>query len=364
MAFLAPAIPHIAGAVAGVAASAVAKHNAPKPGSASAPGSPVNQDQINNSIYRTQVGLDQQQDLVRALQGQSAIANQSSVFGQQQDLANQLQQQALGQGPNPALAQLANTTGQNIAQQGALMAGQRGAGTNAGLLARQIAQQGAGVQQQAAGQAAALGAQQQLSAQQALQQQQALMANLTGQQVGQFQNANQQYNAATQNFQNSLMNAHAGAASNMTSAALQNSKNESAMNLANYETQKQLLGGALNAIGGAFTPSDKQPPATYTPPTEEEITGGLSGVLGKARGGEIPHPSGCNSQAGRFLHEMKAGGKVPGQAAVAGDNSANDTVPTMLSPGEIVIPRSIAQHPDAPAKAAEFVAAIMRKKGK
>lgn len=41
--------------------------------------------------------------------------------------------------------------------------------------------------------------------------------------------------------------------------------------------------------------------------------------------------------------KMYNGGVVPGEAKVPGDHPANDTVPTMLSPGEIVIPRSVAQ---------------------
>lgn len=52
---------------------------------------------------------------------------------------------------------------------------------------------------------------------------------------------------------------------------------------------------------------------------------------------------------------MSPGGTVPGRAPAAGDSYANDTVPAMLSPGEIVIPRSIAQGPNAPDRAAEFV---------
>ena len=43
-------------------------------------------------------------------------------FRQGQDLANQLSEQAQGRGPNPALAQLQQTTGQNVANQAALMA--------------------------------------------------------------------------------------------------------------------------------------------------------------------------------------------------------------------------------------------------
>lgn len=49
---------------------------------------------------------------------------------------------------------------------------------------------------------------------------------------------------------------------------------------------------------------------------------------------------------------MKHGGKVPGKAKVAGDSPMNDTVPATLSPGEVVIPRSIADHPE---KTEQFV---------
>ncbi len=56
-------------------------------------------------------------------------------------------------------------------------------------------------------------------------------------------------------------------------------------------------------------------------------------------------------------------GNVPGKAEVRGDSEENDKVPAMLSPGEIVIPRSIAQAPDAPAKAHDFVAHLVQRSG-
>lgn len=37
------------------------------------------------------------------------------------------------------------------------------------------------------------------------------------------------------------------------------------------------------------------------------------------------------------------GGKIPGHAPVAGDSKLNDLVPAKLSPGEVVVPRSLAQ---------------------
>ena len=42
---------------------------------------------------------------------------------------------------------------------------------------------------------------------------------------------------------------------------------------------------------------------------------------------------------------FKAGGIVPGQARVVGNSPLNDTVPARLSPGEVVLPRSVTQHP-------------------
>jgi hypothetical protein len=56
---------------------------------------------------------------------------------------------------------------------------------------------------------------------------------------------------------------------------------------------------------------------------------------------------------------FKPGGPVPGKAKVSGDSLKNDTVPAMVSPGEIVLPRTVTQSEDAPRKAADFVAAIL-----
>jgi hypothetical protein len=109
-----------------------------------------------------------------------AIQSLQGISGQQQTLANQLQGVASGQGPNPAQAMLNQQTGANVANQAALMASQRGAGANVGLMARQAAQQGAGTQQQAVGQGATMQAQQSLGAMGQLQGQQQAMAGTQG----------------------------------------------------------------------------------------------------------------------------------------------------------------------------------------
>jgi hypothetical protein len=53
---------------------------------------------------------------------------------------------------------------------------------------------------------------------------------------------------------------------------------------------------------------------------------------------------------------MSMGGKVKGKALVDGNSAANDIVPAMLSPGEIVIPRTIAKK--SPDEIAQFIMAL------
>lgn len=50
------------------------------------------------------------------------------------------------------------------------------------------------------------------------------------------------------------------------------------------------------------------------------------------------------------------GGKVPGDSKVKGDSPTNDTVQAKLSPGEVVLPRTVVK--DGPDAAARFLAAI------
>ena len=275
--------------------------------------------QVQGQYGALTTAQDQQAALVRALQAQNGIANQSDVFQQQQQLAQQLQQQTLGQGPNPAQAQLAQNTAANTAQQAALMASQRGASANAGLTARNASMAGANMQQQATGQAATLQANQQLAAQQALQQQQAQMAGLATNQVGQQIGAQQQAgNLALQGY---------GAAT----GAL-NQQNQINAGVANNNAQ------VAGAIAGG-------------------LLGGAGAAMGKYAGGMIEDPSKMQAKTteasrldagwGKVILKND-GGPVPGKAKVAGDHPKNDTVPAMLSPGELVIPRSVvAKVPEA-----------------
>ncbi len=476
--------------------------------------------QANDAYGQTQSGLGQQQNFINALQSQGGINNQANVFAQQQALANQLQSQANGTaGPSIAQTQLNQNTGQNMAAQAALMAGQRGSGSNTGLMARQIGQQGAATQQQATGQSATLGAQEQWAAMQALQQQQAAMGNMATQQVGQQANALNNYNQFGQNEQQNLLNnmsnfnnqqvgmqsnvnnanagvsqaaaqgqqamlggvmsgisgaammgsggAHGGyvgryadggvvpaasapvktnAPSNTSanSAAIQNQKKDDepdtgagALFQGMKDFSTSVMGGgkkppsapgaAMPAaapqnydLGGDVTPPAAAPlPAIATPdapgpqsmagkslnqtnqdaggaskdlssPAPADSSGSaalasgikgmfgsgigkmISGITGSGGGGGGGGGGGIGSLAmlaaahGGVVNGEKLAGKksvVPGKASVKGDNPKNDTVAARLSPGEIVIPRSVVHSDDPAGNAAKFVSAVLARKG-
>jgi len=124
------------------------------------------------------------------------------------------------------------------------MAGQRGTGANAGLLARQAAMQGANNQQQAAGQAATMQANQSLNA---LGQ----MGGIAGQQAGQQAQAVQGLNTAAQGEQGQIL----GAIGNQNNAnvGMQGNINTANAGLAGstMQGQQNLMGNIFGAAGSA-----------------------------------------------------------------------------------------------------------------
>jgi hypothetical protein len=236
-------------------------------------------------------------------------------------------------------------------------------------------------QQQAAGQAAALQAQQQLGAIQGA-------GNLATTQVGQQMGAQ---NAATQ-------------------AQLEQQQQLQAANTAYSQQQAQLagqqiagqqkltggiIGGAMQGIGAALGMADGgQVPETRSAGTVigsffDKMGQGIAGIDDQGKEQQNPFSAGFQklgkglnqamkptpitpinisaqaiAQGGSVGDALKAGGKVPGHAKVAGDSYENDQVHAMLSPGEIVIPRSVAQSANPVDGAARFVAAMQAKKGK
>ncbi len=57
----------------------------------------------------------------------------------------------------------------------------------------------------------------------------------------------------------------------------------------------------------------------------------------------------------RKAFNFAGGGMVPGTAPMPGNSPQNDTVPANLSPGEVVLPRTVTQAPNAPQQAKEFM---------
>lgn len=306
----------------------------------------VNPDVLEDAYGRNRIAMDQQNTLLGLLNSQYGTEKQTSVYNQFQDIAS-------GRGPNPAQAMLNQETAKNVSNQAALMAGQRGASGNVGLMARQAAQVGGGLQQQAVGQGATMQANQSLGA---LNQMGGLANTMTQNQMNQ---TNAIQNAAAGNYGNMLGAVNAQNQANVSSQASVNAANAG---LAGNQMQNQgkLLGGIGSAVGS---------------------------VLGLSGGGEVPVEAGPQSSFGQFLSRYKGGDTtkeavpetsgggmvdvvlspgekvvppskvkeaasgnvqaktVPGKAEVPGDSIKNDTYKTKLPEGSIVVPRTKSKNP-------------------
>lgn len=369
---------------------------------------------LNNSTVQadnsSQTGaITNQAGLASQLAGNNGVGNQNSVYGQQQALANQLGQMAQGNGPNPALAQLQQTTGQNVANQAALAAGQRGSGANAGLLARQIGQNSAQTQQQAVGQAATLDQQQQLNAINALQAQQQALGNTAQNQIGNQQSAN---------------TSQAGLAAQQQGLTTQAIQQQNAQNIAQQQGVNQIgaqqgaqtsnqvtqIGGGIasglgTALGVGQTPASNTGTAATNVPVQAHAQGGIvrayanggpvfanssnqsanlkEGYKGKskigkhlmmAKGGKVPA---LVSPGEIYLPPEKAekvkagkasplsGEKIKGKPVVGGaiNSYANDTVKKDLKPGGIILPRAVTQSKKPSESALKFIETLKKKHG-
>lgn len=277
----------------------------------------------------------------------------------EQQLIKALQGQAYGTAPNPALQK-----GLDQAQAGAsaMAASQRG--VSPALAARMAAQQQAGLAQQAS--LAGVQLQQQglqsltgelQNVRQARENQQALAS-------GNYNSANninsQAYEGAS-NRRSNLMQGVGTAASSLLGFAeggmvphyAEGGQIDPffAQQLALASQQAHLNITPLNAYKA---PKKKTPLETVGTATPDLMAGGTADNVGTLGGAPEPGLPGSDFQTALAAQ----GGKVPGHAKVAGNSYANDTVPAMLSPGEIVVPREVvAQGPEA---ARSFIAALMR----
>lgn len=303
------------------------------------------------SSYQAAPPPIQTQDIISQIKAAQANPNfvdysQSNNTAQKQGtLADMLMAQANGTGPNPALNQLNQTTNQNIQQTAGQIASQKG--ISPGLAARLIAMNGANQNQNAAGQAATMNAQQQLGAESNLG------STLNAQRTGDITQATD-----NKNLQNQYIGTLENAQSNQNNAINDGTLGAERINAdtaaANAKAAGSVGGGLLQGLGSVGASLLKK----AAPLALAGATGGGSLLAG----GAMDAISNSGGGGGDGLLTAAHGAVVPGHAPVKGDSPKNDTVPARLSPGEIVLPRSVTQSPEAAEKAKLFVEQISGKK--
>jgi hypothetical protein len=241
------------------------------------------------------------------------------------------------------------------------MATQRG--MNAAQAARAVGQQQAGQAQVAAGQSATLRAQEQQQAQamlaQVLQAQrsgdidaQARAAAAASQFLGQQRSgdvaAQQAATAAAQSLRQGDIAAQG------QQAAMFQAAGQLEMEQKRQEAMQRIEQAKMDFEAGKITAEQRAAEENYWRNTLMNL--GAAVVGGAAQMGAA-YLTGGASAAAKAATKAK-GGRIDGQPRVPGDHPANDTVPALLSPGEIVLPRTIAEAEDAPEKAAAFVRAL------
>lgn len=259
----------------------------------------------------------------RSQQGAFASdARATNTGAQQGQFADYLRGMLSGNGPSLARMQLDEALEQNTKGAASAIASQRG--INPALAQRLVMNRQAAANQDAAFKASQLRAQEQLGAAGMLGQ---ALGQQRGQDIAQQQANTSMFGTATQgqNAQNSNN--------------LQNSLETQRIN-ANIATENARIAARADEV-------DKQ--------SDAQMKGGLLSGAGNALA--------TMATGGKKPVAAAHGGVIPGRARVHGDSPENDTVPALLSPGEVVIPRSIAQADDAPERTAAFIEALKKRKG-
>ncbi len=149
-------------------------------------------------------------------------------------------------------------------------------------------------------------------------------------------------NLPQQQFNNELNKASgiAGVSGSQANAAQTATGQQNAMTGALLGAAGTIGGAALGGPVGAAIGSQVGKAASGAILPAQPKTAGVGGVTqAYSKGGYT-----CYADGG-IAHDhaicMKLGGHIAGEANVPGDSEENDTVPAMLSPGELVIPRSV-----------------------
>lgn len=308
--------------------------------------------------------------------------------------AKALQDQINGTGPNPALAQFNKTANQNANSAAGLISSQRGlnpalatklasdaytasnneAAANAAILKAQQ-------QQAAAGQLGQLGLSQQQTFNQANLGAQAINAgvnaqnaNTNGQIIGGILGGGSQAGAAA------LTPAAAAAAHGGMIRKMADGGDVLSPDAPTFGSSLTPMAPSLGVTGVAPTPIATAPALGNSPSDSpsafsQALTAGAKGAKSGAQAmGSGPNfyqqfeaglrnPMYAKGGMTDTGDKLKSGGKVPGKAKVPGDSLKNDTVKAQLSPGEIVIPRSVINSEDPTGNGAKFIAAVLARGG-
>lgn len=285
----------------------------------------------------------------------------TQLYNQQQQLSNLLMQQAQGGGPNPAQQQYLQNA-QTIAQQQASTYAANRA-LNPGLAARMAGNTAANVGQQAAGNAAIQQAQQQLASQ-------GQLANLNQSQQGlvnQSRLGAQQINAGVAAGNQQMAGKMVGGIMSGAGAMMGLAHGGMVPHYAEGGAvgPMSIAGKFFSGMGSNIAATPNQATGQPIDPLQQGFAQLGKGVRTQIQNHQV-QPLQTTTIApmlpatgGAPVMVAKQGGVVPGKAAVAGDSFKNDTVPAMVSPGEIVLPRHITQAKDAPDQAKKFVEAIL-----
>lgn len=259
-----------------------------------------------------------------------------------QDVYKQLGQVAAGQGPNPAQAQYFKNI-QDLARQqaGAISSVQ---GLSPALATRMISQQGSGAMQNAAAQGAANQAAQQLGALGQMGGIAGTQANIAAEMQRNVNSVNAQL--AAQQMQNQMK----------TIGGIVQGAGATGM-----------FGSGIQTMAGGVPAGAEGGVAENLPHMADGGAAGPQSIVGKYfAGAAMPQ---MQMAGGGNVHDYRTGGHVkaqnPAEKAVKPGNSyANDKIPAMLSEGEVVIPRNVMHGKDPVRGAAEFVRAVLAKKGR
>lgn len=172
-----------------------------------------------------------------------------------------------------------------------------------------------------------------------------------------------------------LPNVQAGGAPNSFVGKYLNGSNDSSSTApAQPTSQTQQLGNTVGtALGKGISAAGKGISNLMSPPTptmdqQNANIGNEAATVLPSQPQLMADPSLQAYSKGGPVKQMQAkGGPVKAdnkseKAKVKGNSYDNDTIPAMLSEDEIVLPREVTQHPNAPAMAAEFVRQTLAKK--